>query len=75
MKNTNAYLTAWSLMDLSEKKVLMQKFLLQNGNHFNRDSFLKFLAEQHQENQENQSHSESDFLKQGLVNEELIRLL
>ncbi len=52
MSDSNTYLDVWKVMDVSDKKLLMHRFLGQNGDHFSEDEFLKFLARHYEDQQE-----------------------
>ena len=53
MSNTDTSLNIWNMMDMADKKLLMHEFLLKNNDRFNRDEFLKFLADQCEEDHGN----------------------
>lgn len=44
MSQYDSFMNLWNLMEISEKQRLMQQFLKQHGEHFNKDDFMKFLA-------------------------------
>lgn len=44
MSTNDSFMNLWNYMEISEKQRLMQQFLKQHGDHFNREDFIRFLA-------------------------------
>ena len=45
MDNNHSLIDLWNYMEFAEKQQLMKQFREIHGNHYNKDDFVKFLAE------------------------------
>lgn len=47
MSKNNSFMNIWNFMEISEKQRLMQQFLMQHGDHFSKEDFVRFLAKRY----------------------------